>query len=151
MSVDEQHVAFPKLYKAPAYARPPAPVDPSDRPFDLDEMPLLAEQTPEERSASVSLVAGITLAGALPPPVPAGAYVTPPSAPEASTPPSAPEASTPERPTPEAPTPDMPTPEAPASGSGLAPPLEAPAPTPDLAPRPFSLRALADRLRGRSD
>lgn len=116
MSVDEQHIAFPKLYKAPAYARPPAPVDPADRPFDPDELPLLAEQIPEERALSKSALPGIALAGAPPHSAAAGAYVTPPPA-----------AVAPEK---------------------LAP---ASAPASDLAPRPFSLRALVDRLRNLSD
>lgn len=111
MSIDEQHVAFPKLYKAPAYARPPAPVDPSDRPFDPDELPLVAEQMPEERALSKSVLPGIALTAAPPPSAAAGAYVTPPPAPVAA---------------------------------------ETPAPASGLAPRPFSLRALADRLRNRS-
>jgi hypothetical protein len=85
VSVDEQYLAFPKLYKAPAYARPPAPVDPSDRPFDPDEMPLLAEQTPEER-APMRRLPGIALAGTLPPSIEAGSYVRPSAAPAASTP-----------------------------------------------------------------
>jgi hypothetical protein len=112
VSVDEQYVAFPKLYKAPAYARPPAPVDPSDRPFDPDELPLLAEQMPEERTVNERALPGIALAGALPLSTDARSYVTPQPAPAAP---------------------------------------ETPAPPSVLAPRPFSLRALADRLRGRSD
>ena len=47
MSLDEQHVALPKLYGAPAYARPAAPVDLTPRPFDPDELPLEMDQTPE--------------------------------------------------------------------------------------------------------
>jgi hypothetical protein len=51
VSVDEtQHVAFPKLFGAPAYARPPAPADGTERPFDPDDLPLVAELTPEERA-----------------------------------------------------------------------------------------------------
>ena len=48
MSIDEQHIALPKLYGAPAYARPPrhAPVD--ERPFDPDELPIEAYRTGEE-------------------------------------------------------------------------------------------------------
>jgi hypothetical protein len=49
VSIDEQHVALPKLFGAPAYARPAAPVDLTPRPFDPDELPLEMEQTPEER------------------------------------------------------------------------------------------------------
>ncbi len=45
----EQHVALPKLYGAPAYARPPRPVADTSRPPDLDDLPLEADQTDEER------------------------------------------------------------------------------------------------------
>jgi hypothetical protein len=48
--IDEQHVALPKLYGGPAYARPPAaPVQTERRPFDPDELPIEAAQTDEER------------------------------------------------------------------------------------------------------
>lgn len=56
MSIDEQHVAFPKLRGVPAYARPPVPVPASPRPLDPDELPLLAEQTPEERALMEALL-----------------------------------------------------------------------------------------------
>jgi hypothetical protein len=47
---DRPQVAMPKLYGAPAYARPPAaPVNPVDRPFDLDDLPLEAERTSEDQ------------------------------------------------------------------------------------------------------
>jgi hypothetical protein len=49
LSIDEQHVALPKLYGAPAYARPLPIVDPTPRPFDRDELPLEAVMTDEER------------------------------------------------------------------------------------------------------
>ena len=51
MANDEHgQFALPKLYGAPAYARPPAiPVAPVDRPFDPDYLPLESEQT--ERGA----------------------------------------------------------------------------------------------------
>lgn len=46
---DLGHSALPKLFGAPAYARPPvAPVNPVERPFDLDDLPLEAELTGEE-------------------------------------------------------------------------------------------------------
>lgn len=48
MSIDEQHIALPKLYGAPAYARPPRHVAPDDRPFDPDELPIEAHRTDEE-------------------------------------------------------------------------------------------------------
>lgn len=50
MTVEEQHAAFPKLMGAPAYARPPAPVDPTERPFDPDLLPLESQQTDEDRA-----------------------------------------------------------------------------------------------------
>jgi hypothetical protein len=49
VSIDERPVALPKLYGAPAYARPPAPVSPAPRPFDPDQLPLQVYQTEEER------------------------------------------------------------------------------------------------------
>ena len=50
MSIEEQHVALPKLYGAPAYARPPITVEEHVvRPFDPDDLPIAAFQTDEER------------------------------------------------------------------------------------------------------
>jgi hypothetical protein len=49
VSIDEQHVALPKLYGAPAYARPPRYADDLDRPFDPDELPIEAARTEEEQ------------------------------------------------------------------------------------------------------
>ena len=49
MSLDEQHVALPQLYGAPAYARPPKVVAEAERPFDPDELPLEAQRTDEEQ------------------------------------------------------------------------------------------------------
>ncbi len=58
MSLDEQqHVALPQLYGAPAYARPPKVVAEAERPFDPDELPLEAEQTNEEREYAAKLPA----------------------------------------------------------------------------------------------
>jgi hypothetical protein len=57
VSIDEQHVALPKLYGAPAYARPAAPVATTTRPFDPDDLPIEAAQTEEEREFSQSLPA----------------------------------------------------------------------------------------------
>jgi hypothetical protein len=49
VSIEEtQNVAMPKLYGAPAYARPPHFADDPDRPFDPDELPIEAERTDEE-------------------------------------------------------------------------------------------------------
>lgn len=65
MSIDEQPpVALPKLYGAPAYARPAPPVAAAPRPPDRDQFPLEAFQTEEELEASALL--------------PAHAYVTTP-------------------------------------------------------------------------
>lgn len=57
MSVDDRPVALPKLYGAPAYARPPAPVVPSVRPFDPDLLPLQVHRTVEERMTAELLPA----------------------------------------------------------------------------------------------
>ena len=57
MSIDEQHVALPKLYGAPAYARPAAVVDETPRPFDPDDLPIEAYQTEEERELAATLPA----------------------------------------------------------------------------------------------
>ncbi len=57
MSIEERHVALPKLYGAPAYARPPVmPVAAVPRPFDPDELPLEVFQTEEEREAATHLM-----------------------------------------------------------------------------------------------
>jgi hypothetical protein len=63
VSIDEQHVALPSLYGAPAYARPPASAPPAARPFDPDELPLEAEQTDEERTFTSALPARAVAAG----------------------------------------------------------------------------------------
>jgi len=57
VSIEERHVALPKLYGAPAYARPPVAVVPGARPFDPDELPLEAFQTEEERASAARLAA----------------------------------------------------------------------------------------------
>ena len=70
MAIDEQHVALPKLYGAPAPdrrgdgplegqdARPPRLV-PGDveKPFDPDDLPIEVEMTPEERELAATLPA----------------------------------------------------------------------------------------------
>ncbi len=49
MNEDRGLGAMPKLYGAPAYARPLAvPVAPVDRPVDPDDLPLEAEREPED-------------------------------------------------------------------------------------------------------
>jgi hypothetical protein len=57
VALDEQHIALPKLYGAPAYARPAPVVDQSPRPFDPDDLPIEAVQTVEERELAASLPA----------------------------------------------------------------------------------------------
>ena len=91
MAIDEQHVALPKLYGAPAYARPPRPADDAPRPFDPDDLPIEAVRTDEERDLLSTLPADAFAPGA-------------------------------------------------RNGNGGG--------SPELRPRPLSLRALAGRLRG---
>ena len=55
MSTEEQHVALPKLYGAPAYGRPPRSEDPKPRPFDPDDLPIVVHQNDEERDLFQSL------------------------------------------------------------------------------------------------
>ena len=57
MSIDEQHVALPKLYGAPAYARPPGRVATAPRPFDPDDLPIDAYMTDDEREFASELPA----------------------------------------------------------------------------------------------
>ena len=57
MAIEEQqqHVALPHLYGAPAYGRPPRPIDDTPRPFDPDALPLLADMSAEERAFVATL------------------------------------------------------------------------------------------------
>ena len=49
MNDDRGHVAMPKLYGAPAYARPPVvPVKCVERPFDPDDLPLECEREDDD-------------------------------------------------------------------------------------------------------
>jgi hypothetical protein len=57
VSIDEQHVALPRLYGAPAYARPPSVASTADRPFDPDDLPIEAFQTEEDRAFAATLPA----------------------------------------------------------------------------------------------
>jgi hypothetical protein len=57
VAIDEQHVALPKLYGAPAYARPPRPAAAPERPFDPDDLPIEAVRTEEEHEIAASLPA----------------------------------------------------------------------------------------------
>ena len=74
MSIDEQHVALPKLFGAPAYARPVAPVATVPRPFDPDDLPIVAFQTQDEREFASSLPARAW--------APGGAIIARPDAPD---------------------------------------------------------------------
>ncbi len=57
MATDEQHIALPKLYGAPAYARPASGPTGVTRPFDPDELPLEALQTDEDRTFAAMIPA----------------------------------------------------------------------------------------------
>lgn len=57
MYPDEEHVAHPRLYGAPAYARPPLRITPTALPLDPDDLPIAVEQTPEERAIAEELLA----------------------------------------------------------------------------------------------
>ena len=57
MHAEDEHVAHPRLYGAPAYARPPSSITPTALPPDPDDLPLAVEQTPEERAVAERLLA----------------------------------------------------------------------------------------------
>jgi hypothetical protein len=57
VAIDEQHVALPKLYGAPAYARPPRAVADTEKPFDPDDLPIEAVRSDEERELIATLPA----------------------------------------------------------------------------------------------
>jgi hypothetical protein len=61
--MDEQHVALPKLYGAPAYARPAPVVAVTPRPFDPDDLPIEAVMTDEEREVAATLPAQVYAPG----------------------------------------------------------------------------------------
>ncbi len=64
MSIDEQHIALPQLYGAPAYARPTVVVEKAvERPFDPDELPIAADQTDEERAIAATIPPGVQSVG----------------------------------------------------------------------------------------
>ena len=145
MTVEERYLAFPKLMGAPAYARPPSAAEPATRPFDPDELPILAQQTPEERAllgqlgGSSSTRPEIVVAPWPPEPVPVAASSSPTSRAPAATavPPSL--------------APDVHR----GAGAGATGgptgtlPTDRHEPAGALAAHPFSLRDLTDRLRGR--
>jgi hypothetical protein len=53
---EQQHVALPKLYGAPAYARPATVAVETPRPFDPDDLPIEAVRTEED----LELLSGLT-------------------------------------------------------------------------------------------
>jgi hypothetical protein len=55
VNLEEHHMALPKLMGQPAYARPTRPVDVASRPFDPDDLPIVAEMTDEERQLAVQV------------------------------------------------------------------------------------------------
>ena len=57
MSIEEQHMALPKLMGAPAYARPAAPVATAPRPFDPDDLPLVVYQSEDEQEFASAIAA----------------------------------------------------------------------------------------------
>jgi len=57
MYPEDEHVAHPRLYGAPAYARPPLQVTPTALPLDPDDLPIAVEQTDEERAIAEQLLA----------------------------------------------------------------------------------------------
>lgn len=54
----DPYFALPSLYGAPAYARPPRGVSDTERPFDPDDLPIVAEQTDDERTLAQVLQGG---------------------------------------------------------------------------------------------
>jgi hypothetical protein len=66
VAIDEQHVALPKLYGAPAYARPLPVVEITARPFDPDDLPIEAVMTDEEREIAATLPAQAWAPGGTP-------------------------------------------------------------------------------------
>jgi hypothetical protein len=57
VAIDEQHIALPKLFGAPAYARPATVAELAPRPFDPDDLPIEAVMSDEEREIAASLPA----------------------------------------------------------------------------------------------
>jgi hypothetical protein len=52
----DPYFALPKLYGAPAYARPPRVVPETERPLDPDDLPIVAEMTDDERSYAAAVL-----------------------------------------------------------------------------------------------
>jgi hypothetical protein len=152
VTVEEQHSAFPKLMGAPAYARPPSAIEPAARPFDPDALPILAEQTAEERALLVQLD---------------GSYRTHPGIVVASWPPQWADEGVYGSPTPSIVPERLPPAARPPAGRGASesttaavdhrggagpagqPLADRPGAPDVLAVRPFSVRDLTARLRGR--
>ena len=57
MYPEDGHVAHPRLYGAPAYARPPLRITPTALPLDPDDLPIAVEQTDGERAIAEALLA----------------------------------------------------------------------------------------------
>jgi hypothetical protein len=66
VSIDQQHVALPRLYGAPAYGRPPRSAATLDRPFDPDDLPIEALMSEEDRAFAASLPARAWAPGGIP-------------------------------------------------------------------------------------
>jgi hypothetical protein len=56
MPAEDEHVAHPRLYGAPAYARPPLKVTPTVLPPDPDDLPIAVQQTTQERAIAGRLL-----------------------------------------------------------------------------------------------
>jgi hypothetical protein len=54
----DPYFALPMLYGAPAYGRAEKPVPETERPFDPDDLPIVAEQTEDERALIQMLPSG---------------------------------------------------------------------------------------------
>ena len=67
MSIEEQHVALPRLYGAPAYARPPGRIATAEKPFDPDDLPIEAFQSEEDRAFAADLPARAWAPGGISP------------------------------------------------------------------------------------
>jgi hypothetical protein len=78
VSMDEylQHVALPRLYGAPAYARPAVAVAHTPRPLDPDDLPIVAHMTDDDLAALASLPEP---SGRVPGAIPAGGVATAPA------------------------------------------------------------------------
>lgn len=53
----DPYFALPRLYGAPAYARPPRVVPETERPLNPDDLPIAADQTDDERAVASLLQA----------------------------------------------------------------------------------------------